>query len=200
MRLMLLCGAAAAVLLAVPAAADNSPTNKAKSVDPHQLAVQLKKPPLKLDDTQRAAIQDALAGVHTQQKAPKDFKPQVGAAVPKGVKIDPMPQELGRQVPAMKEYGYAKTATDILVIDPMSKKIAAVVPRKFAADPNAKQPTPADWANTRGRELTGQSPQGAGNTGQSFDLPGNGAAVGNGNAANTQPEESGLHHSDPGKQ
>jgi hypothetical protein len=104
---------------------------------------------------------------HTQQKAPKDFKPQVGATPPKGIKIDVMPQVLARQLPVLKEYGYSKTASDILVIDPMSKRIVAVIPRKYPDDANAKSPTPAEWAQSHAQELTGRAPQGATNVGQS---------------------------------
>ena len=189
MKAMLLSGAAAVVLLAVPAAAQN---NDAKTIEPNQLTVEAKKPPLQLDEKQRAAIQNALVSAHTQQKAPKDFKPQVGAALPKPIKIDVMPQALGRELPAMKEYGYAKTETDILVIDPMTKKIAAVIPRKFPGNASAKTQTPADWAQSHAQELTGQAPKGGGSTDQDPDGAGDPAAVGNGGAANGQPQDSGV--------
>jgi hypothetical protein len=188
----LLGGAAALVLLVLPAAAqaDQPQNSQSKSVDPHQLAVQLKKPPLKLDDKKRAAIQNALVGQHTQQKTPKDFKPQVGAAAPKSLKVDVMPQALGRAVPEMKDYGYAKTAGDILVLDPMNRKIVAVIPRKYPNDAKEKSPTPVDWANAHAQEVTGKAPQG----GVQDPAPeqGDAAAVGNGNAGNAQPQESGL--------
>jgi hypothetical protein len=194
-----LCGAAALVLLTIPAAAQNSPSSQTKSVDPHQLAAQLKNRPLKLDDKQKAAIRDGLVAVHTQQKGPKDFKPQVGAKLPKPLKLDTLPEDLARKDPAFKELDYAKTATDILVLDPMTKTIIAVIPRKFAADPNAKRPTPVDWASRRGRELTGQAPQDTDNASQDSDSPGDPAAVGNGGAANGQPQESGLDPSYQGR-
>ena len=200
MKSMLLSGAAVLVLLAAPAAAQNGqPKNDpAKSVDPHQLAVNLKKPPLKLDDKQRAAIQNALVAVHTQQMTPKDFKPQAGAPLPKGMKVDTLPRALVDEQPGLKEYGYAKTASDILLLDPMSKKIVAVIPRKFPADANAKSPTPADWADKHVQEMTGQRPQSDAHEGQPSEA-GNAAAVGNGGAAvgegsggKGQPQDSGL--------
>ena len=81
----------------------------------------------------------------------------------------------------------------------MTKTIIAVIPRKSAADPNAKRPTPVDWAATRGRELTVQTPQDPANAGREPDQPGDPAAVGNGGSANGQPQESGLDPSDQGK-
>jgi hypothetical protein len=186
MKAILLSGAAALVLLAAPAAAQN---NTSKSVDPHQLAVESKKPPLKLDDAQREAIRNALLEEDTQQKTPKDFKPQVGALPPKGIKIDVMPQALGRQLPIMKEYGYAKTASDILVIDPMSQKIVDVIPRKFPADAGANATTPAEWWNSHARELTGQPPRSASESDHVPQPEGEAPAVGNGSAPNAQPAQ-----------
>ena len=187
MKTILLSGAAALVLLATPAAAQN---NTSKSVDPHELAVQFKKPPLKLDDAQREAIRNALVGQDTQQKTPKDFKPQVGAIPAKGIKIDAMPQELERQLPVMNEYGYAKTASDILVIDPMSKKIVDVIPRKFPADARANATTPAEWWNSHAQELTGHPPRSGSENDHEPQPEGEAPAVGNGSAPNAQPAQS----------
>jgi hypothetical protein len=190
---MLLGGAAALALLAVPAMAQNSQT-----IEPTKLTVEAKRPQLQLNDQQRAAIQDALVAEHTQQKAPKDFKPQVGERPPKGIKIDVMPQALARQLPVLKEFGYAKTAGDILVIDPMSMRIVAVMPRKYPNDANAKSPTPAEWAQSHAQRLTGRAPQGTSNDRtESPDQAGDAAAVGNGNAMNAQPQDSGIQ---PGHQ
>jgi len=145
----LLCGAAALALLTLPAAAQDN-VRSDQTIQPNELAQQqAKRPQLKLDDTQSAAIRDAIVAEHTQQKTPDGFKPEVGAAL----------QNLVRSQPALKQYGYAKTATDILVLDPMKKTIIAVVPRKFPADAKAKPETGTDWAKTKGRELTGQAPE-----------------------------------------
>jgi hypothetical protein len=154
----LLTGAAALALLTLPAAAQDN-VKSGKTLDPIALSKQAENPPPKLSDKQIAAIRDGLAAVHTQQNMPKGFAAKPGAKVPKSLKIGALPQDLVRKDPAFRELGYAKTATDILVIDPMQKTVITVIPRKFAADPNAKPPTAAEWAGTRGRELTGQAPQ-----------------------------------------
>jgi hypothetical protein len=155
----LLCGAAALALLTLPAAAQDN-VRSDQTIQPNELAQQqAKRPQLKLDDTQSAAIRDAIVAEHTQQKTPDGFKPEVGAALPKTMKVDALPLGLVRSQPALKQYGYAKTATDILVLDPMKKTIIAVVPRKFPADAKAKPESGTDWAKTKGRELTGQAPE-----------------------------------------
>ncbi len=193
MTRIFLCGAAAVALLAVPAAAQD----KSKTIDPVELSKQVKGPSGQISDEQKTAIQNALVAVHTQQKAPKDFQPQVGQVLPKPLKVDTLPQALVRAQPSLKEYGYAKTAKNILVLDPMSKKIVAVIPRKFPGNASAKPVTPADWADKHAQEVTGQAPKGAGNE----DPPetGDPAAVGNGRAEGGESQDSGLQPGYQGK-
>src|SRR5690349_15966451 len=188
MKAILLGGAAALVLLAVPAAAQN---DTSKTIDPVELSKQVKGPPAQISDEQRDAIQNALVAVHTQQKAPKDFNPQVGQALPSPLKVDTLPQDLVRKQAALKEYGYAKTEKDILLLDPMSKKIVAVIPRKFPGDASAKTTTPADWAQSHAQELTGKAPKDGNTADQDPGQTGDPAAVGNGRAEGGEPQESG---------
>jgi hypothetical protein len=187
MKAKFLIGAAALVLLAVPAAAQN---DASKTIDPIELSKQAKKPPLQLSDEQKTAIRNALVAEHTQQKTPKDFQPKVGMALPMPMKVDAMPAPLMHEQPALKQYGYAKTAKDILVLDPMKKTIIAVLPRKFPADAKANAKTPADWADTKGREMTGQAPQGA-NKDHFPEPAGDAGDVTNGNEKNAQQGEHG---------
>ena len=173
MRTLLLSGAAALALLSLPAAAqDNVRSNQ--TIQPHELA------------QQQAAIREGLVAEHTQQKTPDGFQPKVGDALPKIMKVDVMPQDLTRREPSLKEYGYAKTASDILVLDPMTKKIIAVVPRKFPADAKAKAETGTDWAKTKGRELTGQQPEAPNAAAQPLQPAGDAGDVSNGNESNAK--------------
>jgi hypothetical protein len=144
--------ALALALIAVPALADEPVTN-----DPVELSKQAKGPPPQLSDQQRAAIQQALATENTQQKTPPNFQPQVGAALPGTMTVDVMPPKLVEQDRSLQPYGYAKTAKDVLVVDPTKKTIVAILPRQ---DPTGgKDLAPAEWAKTKGRELTGQAPE-----------------------------------------
>jgi hypothetical protein len=188
MRTLLLAGAAALALMTAPAvspalAQDNVRSDK--TVQPHELEA-AKRAPLQVSDKQKDAIRDGLVADHTQQKTPEGYKPEVGQGLPKTMKVDVMPQDLVRKEPSLKQYGYAKTATDILVIDPMAKTIIAVVPRKFPNDPTAKAPTADDWAKTKGRELTGQSPQAPNAAAQPLQPAGDAGDVSNGNESNAK--------------
>jgi hypothetical protein len=144
--------AAALALLSTAALAQTKP-----SVEPNKLTVESKRPPLQLNDKQRAAIEQGLVSENTQQKTPPKFEAKVGAPIPASMTVDVMPPKLVAQEPSLQPYGYAKLAKDLLVIDPMKKTIVAIIPRLQPA--SGKDIAPADWAGKRGRELTGQAPQ-----------------------------------------
>jgi len=144
-------GAAALLMLSAPAAAQD------KTQDPDTLTLQARRPPLTLKQTQRAVIMDALATENTQQKAPPNFTPEPGGALPSSMTVDAMPARALARDPSLQPFGYAKTAQDVLVIDPMTRTIVAVLPRADAV--GGKDVTPAEWADRKGRELTGQAPQ-----------------------------------------
>ena len=176
MRTTICCGAAALMLLAAPAfARDNA-------VQPNQLTVQAKRPPLQLSDQQRAAIQKAVAAENTQQKTPPNFQPKAGDTLPKTMTLDVMPEHAVAQNPSLQPFGYAKTAKDVLVIDPMNKKIIAVLPRQNPA--TGKAATPVDWAQGKGRELTGQAPEAPAASQQQPEPAGDAGDKKNGNEQN----------------
>ncbi len=151
MKILMCSAAAALVLLSSPALAQD------KTLDPNGITVDAKRPPLQLNDQQRGAIQDVLETENTQQKTPPKFEPKVGEALPATMTVDAMPEPLIQREPSLKQYGYAKLSTDVLVVDPMKKTIIAIIPLKSPT--TGKAEAPLDWAKTRGRELTGQAPE-----------------------------------------
>src|SRR5262249_6298349 len=147
------CGLASLVLLSMPALAQDS------TLDPNGITLDSSRPTLQLDEQQRNAIQNALDTENTEQKTPQKFEAKIGEAIPLTMTVDVMPEPLIQAEPSLKQYGYAKLAKDVLVIDPLNKTIIAVLPRK---SPTAgKDLAPGEWAATRGRELTGQAPDAA---------------------------------------
>jgi hypothetical protein len=146
----LIC-AATLLLLSVPALAGEENT-----LDPNAITLENRRPQLQLNDHQRGAIQNALETENTEQKTPPKFEAKIGEPVPLTLTVDVMPESLVQQEPSLKQYGYAKLAKDVLVIDPLKKTIVAVLPRQSPS--SGKDVAPGDWAATRGRELTGQAP------------------------------------------
>jgi hypothetical protein len=181
MKTAMYYGAAALLLISAPAVAQSN-----KTLDPNQLTEQAKRPPLKLDDKQRATIANALATVNTEQKTPPKFEPKVGDTIPKTMTVDVMPPDLVKRDPSLQPYGYAKLAKDVLVLDPMKKTIIAVLPR--AAPNMTKDLAPADWAKTKGRELTGQAPEPASNSAPAHEPAGDSGDKSNGNEADTKKQ------------
>jgi hypothetical protein len=95
----------------------------------------VKPTPLKLTDAQRAKIKQALSSKDTEEtftskktKASKDFVPTVGAKLPKNVKPHGIPNTLLAEVPALKDYGYAKMKHQIAIVDATSDKIVELLP------------------------------------------------------------------------
>jgi hypothetical protein len=136
-----LCWGAGALLLVAPGL-----TSAASPNDKHPAAVMLsstrgsaapvpqkvRPPTLNLTDQDRQKIRDALAQQNDQtvltkksSQAERDFKPTIGAKVPAGFAkgSDALPQDLVRQMPVLKEYSYLVYNNEILIVDPMSKKV-----------------------------------------------------------------------------
>ncbi|MGD9923293.1 MAG: hypothetical protein AB7V13_17890 [Pseudorhodoplanes sp.] len=115
------------------------------------------KPPLRLTKRDRNRVAEAISRERTYQRKPEGFEPHIGLTVRKEIKLSPMPRPLIYQVPALRQYDYAKLQSNILVIDPMSMTIVDVIPRKY---PSVGQPISAmEWWSTRGRSLIGLTPE-----------------------------------------
>jgi len=154
-----------------------------KTLDPNGITVDSKRPQLGLTDQQRTAIQNALETENTEQKTPANFQPKVGDTIPGTMTLDVMPEPLIQSEPSLKQYGYAKLAKDVLVIDPMKKTIIAVLPRKSPT--SGKDLAPPDWAKTRGRELTGQAPESGSGSEPAHEPAGDSGDKSNGTEATT---------------
>jgi hypothetical protein len=92
-------------------------------------------PRLSLSGAQREQIRKTLLTKHTEvefqlkeSKAAKDFNPQVGAPLPKGLKADGLPSELTQQIPQLADYGYVKMKDQILLINELNGKVAEIIP------------------------------------------------------------------------
>ena len=77
-----------------------------------------------LTTAQKQEIWQTLSSV-TAAKAnePKDFSPQVGATIPSGVPVQPLPGEITNNAPSLKGYEYTMLQSEIVIVHPTSKKI-----------------------------------------------------------------------------
>ena len=94
-------------------------------------------PPLNLTDQDRQKIREALHKQNDQTaltkkstQEEKDFKPEVGTKIPSGFaeKGDALPQDLVRALPVLKAYSYLIYNNEIMIVDPMSKKVVDLFP------------------------------------------------------------------------
>jgi hypothetical protein len=92
-------------------------------------------PKLNLSGPQREQIRQTLLTKHNEvefqlktAKAAKDFNPQIGSQLPKGLEPHGLPSELTQQIPQLAHYGYVKMKDQILLINGLSKKIAEIIP------------------------------------------------------------------------
>jgi hypothetical protein len=85
---------------------------------------------INLTEAQRSTIRSDLATEKSNEmfnepttKGLKDFKPAIGEAVPAQLHLQAMPTTLVQKVPAVGNYAYMKVKDQVLIINPMTKKI-----------------------------------------------------------------------------
>ena len=165
-RLSTVLAAGWVLALAGPAvAADNQSGSAAGGVllsAPAQdaLVTAEKKPPLHLTDQQRQAAIDAIVERKSHQATPKEFKPEVGASVPRQVDIHTMPPTLASALPTLQQYMYAHLDREIVILDALDNKIVALIPlpENLAQQSGAKpEGSAAAAADAKPAATTGQS-------------------------------------------
>lgn len=81
---------------------------------------------LELTAAQRAEIWRTL-GSDATERAPTGFRPKVGEAVPNSLQLQSLPRNVSNQVPAVQPYEYAMLHSQLLIVDPATKKIVAII-------------------------------------------------------------------------
>jgi len=123
--ILILAALAGLVVVGAPASAKSpAPSNTvAGKIAP--------KPPLKLTDTQKQRVAQAINGKDTLEKVPEGFTPAIGAKMPIQKKLPghPLPRPLVYEIPALKNYYYVQLDDKVLIVDPMTKKVAEIVAR-----------------------------------------------------------------------
>lgn len=120
-------------LMATAAAAQNrdasQPGDVIQSVPP-PVSQNPKLPQLNLTDEQRAKIKQVLSTKNTEvgfglktNKPAQNFNPTVGAAIPAVLKPHALPPPLIYEMPALKRYAYLKFKGQVLIVNPMTRKI-----------------------------------------------------------------------------
>jgi hypothetical protein len=82
---------------------------------------------LKLTSTQEHTIWQSVSKGSTSMNAPKGFTPTIGAAVPSTVSLKALPSDIVKQVPAVQPYEYAMFNNEVLIVNPMDKKVVDII-------------------------------------------------------------------------
>lgn len=92
-------------------------------------------PPLALSAEDRERVRVAVAAQHNdvefrlkETKPAKDFTPQVGATLPKGLHPDGFPRDLLAHLPQLRDYSYVAMKDQVLIVNAMTRKVVALVP------------------------------------------------------------------------
>jgi hypothetical protein len=134
----LLALAGASFLITATAAAQTSSPHPGDVIQtiPPPVSQKVAPPPLNLSDDQRAKIKQVLAGHNTQvtfalktTQSARGFNPAVGEKLPPNLKTYALPPPLIYQMPKLKRYTYLKFKGQVLIVDPMSGKIADMFPQ-----------------------------------------------------------------------
>jgi hypothetical protein len=84
-------------------------------------------PALELSPAQRQAIYRGVGATRRNNTVPTGFRASVGAHVPDAVKREPVSDTLTKLVPQLGSYEIAMVEKLVVVVDPRSKTVAAVV-------------------------------------------------------------------------
>ncbi|MEH2513549.1 hypothetical protein V1291_004903 [Nitrobacteraceae bacterium AZCC 1564] len=92
-------------------------------------------PKLDFTNMQREQIRKAVLTEHNEvqfrlaaTKPAKDFAPEVGAKLPKGVKAQSLPTPVLSQMPELRDYMYVKMKDQVLIVNGMTNKIVDMFP------------------------------------------------------------------------
>jgi hypothetical protein len=82
---------------------------------------------LSLSATQQKAAWNDINKTASNQTAPSGFTAMKGQTVPKTLKIERVPRQAARDVPALQAYDFAKVSGKLLIVNPSDKKVADVI-------------------------------------------------------------------------
>jgi hypothetical protein len=82
---------------------------------------------LELSPSQRETIYQSVSKTQKNNAAPIGFRPTLGAVVPKGIDLIPLPNTLGEMIPEARGYEVAMVEKQVLLVDPRSKIVIALM-------------------------------------------------------------------------
>ena len=84
-------------------------------------------PALVLSAAQRQTIYQSVSATQKNNPAPPGFRVAVGAVVPSGIELEPVPATLASLIPETAHHDVAMVEKQVMLVDPRSRRVVAVV-------------------------------------------------------------------------
>ena len=84
-------------------------------------------PALVLTAAQRQTIYQSVSATQKNNPAPPGFRVAVGAVVPDGIELEPIPTTLATLIPETAQHDVAMVEKQVMLVDPQSRRVVAVV-------------------------------------------------------------------------
>jgi hypothetical protein len=86
-----------------------------------------------INDQQRTRLSQSFARVNVQPLSNVNFSVSVGVAIPRDVRLHPLPADVVEVVPQYRGYNFVMVRDEIVIVDPATYKIVTVLPRSGGA-------------------------------------------------------------------
>jgi Protein of unknown function (DUF1236) len=80
-----------------------------------------------LNEEDRHTIREIVLKDRKVQKAPESTKVAIGEAVPQGVNLQPMPDDVTRKVPQLKNNTFFVMGEEVVIVEPKDNTVAEIV-------------------------------------------------------------------------
>jgi hypothetical protein len=80
-----------------------------------------------LNEEDRHTIREIVLKDRKVQKAPESTKVAIGEAVPQGVTLQPMPEDVTRKVPQLKNNTFFVKGEEVVIVEPKDNTVAEIV-------------------------------------------------------------------------
>ncbi|MDN5004598.1 DUF1236 domain-containing protein [Bradyrhizobium sp. GCM10027634] len=99
-----------------------------------------------IDDQQRTRISSSISHLNVQPLTKVNFSLSVGTVVPRDVRLQPLPADVVQIMPQYRGYNFVLVKDEIVIIEPSSYKIVAVLP--YSGRSTASAPAPIEKRKT----------------------------------------------------
>jgi hypothetical protein len=106
-----------------PSQPTNPPSNTAQSSSTNTTAS------ININDQQRTRVTQSISRLNVQPLTNVNFSLSVGTAVPRDIRLQPLPADVVQIVPQYRGYNFFVVRDEVVIVEPSSSKIVTVLPR-----------------------------------------------------------------------